>query len=121
MSQERFALGLNEINLTQERKQQPDEETTPAEKKAMRGLLGGLAWRATQTAPWLSASTSILQGTQTTARVQDLLAANKLCRLQRAHSEQGVCFSPRSKILPSLLFPMRHMRTEPISAHKGVH
>ena len=53
LSQERFALGLNEINLTQERKQQPDEETTPAEKKAMRGLLGGLAWRATQTAPWL--------------------------------------------------------------------
>ena len=66
LSQERFALGLND-NLTQERKQQLDEETTLTEKKAMRGLLGGLAWRVTQTAPWLSASTSCLQGTQTTA------------------------------------------------------
>ena len=91
LSQERFTLGLNEINLTQERKQQLDEETTLTEKKAMRGLLGGLAWRVTQTAPWLSASTSCLQGTQTTARVQDFLFANKLCRFQRAHSEQGVC------------------------------
>ena len=32
LSQERFSLGLNEINLTQERKQQPDDETTPAKK-----------------------------------------------------------------------------------------
>ena len=93
LSQERFSLGLNEINLTQERKQQIDDEASMTEKKAMRGLLGGLAWRTTQTAPWLSASTSILQGAQTTARFQDLLSVNKLCRLQRAHSEQGVSLS----------------------------
>lgn len=44
-----FWLSLNEINLTQERKQQPDEETTPTEKKRCGGYYRrSLAWRATR-------------------------------------------------------------------------
>ena len=46
-----------------------------------------------QTAPWISASTSILQGHQHTAKVQDILHANKLRRLQRAHCELGLTFA----------------------------
>ena len=59
----------------------------------MKGLLGGLAWRANQTAPWLSATTSILQGYTQKARVKDVLLANKLCRLQRANATVGLHFS----------------------------
>lgn len=93
LKQERYALGINEINLSKERKQSLEDDASPDEKKALRGLLGSLAWRGTQTAPWILASTSILQGHQNTAKVQDLLHANKLCRLQRAHCELGLTFA----------------------------
>lgn len=93
MNQERFALGLNEIPLSRERKQETENEATEEEKKLMKGLLGGVAWRANQTAPWLSASTSILQGCNHQAKVKDLLDANKLCRMQRAQAEVGLHFT----------------------------
>ena len=63
------------------------------EKHEMKGLLGGLAWRANQTAPWLNATTSILQGHNRSATVKEVLQANKLCRLQRAKAEVGLKFS----------------------------
>ena len=93
VQQERFALGLNEVNLSRERKEQEEQPATEEEKKQMKGLLGGLAWRANQTAPWLSATTSILQGYTQKARVKDVLLANKLCRLQRANATVGLHFS----------------------------
>ena len=44
MSQERFALGLNEIPLSRDRKHETENETTDEDKKLMKGLL---------IAPWL--------------------------------------------------------------------
>ena len=93
MNQERFALGLHEINVSRERKQNEGLKATDDEKKGMKGLLGGVAWRANQTAPWLSATTSILQGHVQTATVKEVLLANKLCRLQRAQADVGLTFT----------------------------
>ena len=59
----------------------------------MKGLLGREAWRANQTGPWLSATTSIMQGYTQKARVKDVLLANKLCRWQRANATVGLHFS----------------------------
>ena len=95
MSQERYSLGLSEVNLSRERKQEEQLEATEDERKAMKGLLGGLAWRANQTAPWMSATTSILQGCSQSATVSDILQTNKLCRLQRCYSELGLSFTSR--------------------------
>ena len=39
------------------------DEITHGERRSMRQALGALNWRATQTAPWLLATVSILQGT----------------------------------------------------------
>ena len=93
MKQERYPLGLSEIQMSRERKQQEDQQATDEEKKQMKGLLGAIAWRANQTAPWLSATTSILQGHNQHATVKNLLETNKLCRLQRAHCDVGLHFS----------------------------
>ena len=95
MSQERYSLGLSEVNLSRERKQEEHLEATEEERKAMKGLLGGLAWRANQTAPWMAATTSILQGCSQSATVGDILQTNKLCRLQRCYSELGLTFTSR--------------------------
>ena len=92
LNQEAYALGINEINLSRERKLEEDAPASDGEKRAMKGLLGAVSWRANQTAPWLSATTSLLQGRNSNARVSDLLAANKLCRLQRAKADVGLTF-----------------------------
>lgn len=57
----------------------------------MKGLLGGRAWRANQTAPWLCASTSILQGHNRSATVKEASRAKNFV-LQRATAEVGLTF-----------------------------
>ena len=97
LGQEQYALGLNEIPLEQDRKRDETSNANETEKKHMKGLLGAVAWRANQTAPWLSATTSILQGSNQSATVKELLLCNKLCRLQRAKSSVGLQFSNQIK------------------------
>lgn len=92
VTQERFALSLDEINISLERKNQVDEEVTHLERSAMRKALGGLNWRATQSAPWLLATVSHLQGCIETATVGELCQVNKLVRLQRKRMEKGLYF-----------------------------
>lgn len=93
LTQERYAHGINEINLPLLRKQEPEAEATSEEKRQMKATLGALSWRATQTCPWLAASISILQGKQCSAKVEDLLLTNKLIRTQRQFHDVPVRFS----------------------------
>lgn len=97
LNQEKYADSINEINMTRERKQCKDSPLTEAEKKQFRVVLGGLAWRSTQTAPWLCASTSFLQGCFQTATVGDALDLNKLVRAQQHYSNTPLHFSSNIK------------------------
>ena len=92
LCQERFALGIDEIVLTKERKGDTLAEITTEEKRRMRQTLGSLSWRATQSAPWLLAPVSLLQGAVESGRVCDVLAVNKLVRLQRKYFDRGLYF-----------------------------
>ena len=92
LNQERYSEGLKEIPLTKSRKEDPEAEVTEQERRLFRTALGALSWRATQSAPWLAASTSYLQGCYKAAKVGDLIQANKLIRLQRVYSQQVVVF-----------------------------
>lgn len=95
LSQERYSLGICDINISQTRKQEPMAKATTEEKKQMRATLGALSWRATQTCPWLAASVSVLQGKQTDPIVEDLLETNKLIRMQRQFCDVSLKFSSR--------------------------
>ena len=92
LRQERFSLAVDEISLTKERQACSEEEITPSEKGDLRRVLGALSWRATQSAPWMLATVSHLQGCVEQGRVADLVAANKLVRLQRRLSEKGLVY-----------------------------
>ena len=92
LNQERYAEGINEIPLSKVRKEQPELEVTEDERKQFRAALGALSWRATQSAPWLAASVSYLQGCHKAAKVGDLIQANKLIRMQRIYSQQTLYF-----------------------------
>ena len=93
VSQERYGLGLNEIPVSSTRKQQSEQPVNSLEQRQLRAALGALSWRATQSCPWLSASVSVLQGKQAAAKVEDLLATNKLIRTQRQACEETLRFS----------------------------
>ena len=62
VNQERFALSIDEINVSQERRNETYEPVTHSERRLMRQALGALNWRATQSAPWMLATVSHLQG-----------------------------------------------------------
>ena len=92
VKQEKFAGTIDEIVLDQERRANPVAEITKEERTLMRQRLGALNWRATQTAPWLLATVSLLQGCVENGVVADLLSVNKLVRLQRKHGDKGLYF-----------------------------
>ena len=92
VTQERFALGIDEIPLDSLRKGQKQDDASPQEKQNMRRILGALNWRAVQSAPWLLATVSHLQGCVETATVSDLLEVNKLVRWQRRYATHGLTF-----------------------------
>ena len=93
LNQERYAEGLMEIPLSRTRKDQAQEDVDETERKQLRAALGALSWRATQSAPWLSASISYLQGCFKEAKVDDLIQTNKLIRLQKSYSQSVIKFS----------------------------
>ncbi len=92
VKQERFALSIDEIIISNERKADSFAEVTPEERRGMRQALGALNWRATQSAPWLLATVSHLQGCVETATVEDVCSVNKMVRLQRKRFDQGLFF-----------------------------
>ena len=102
LNQERYGEGVCEIPITRNRKERPEDEATEEERKLFRAALGALSWRATQSAPWLAASVSYLQGCHSTAKVGDLIQANKLIRMQRTYSQQNLVFTSQMK-QPTLL------------------
>ena len=85
---------MHELDISAERRQDPQAPITPEERSQMRQRLGALNWRATQTAPWLLATVSVLQGCVEDGVVSDLLSVNKLVRLNRKHQDQGIRFAP---------------------------
>ena len=72
VNQERYALGVTEIPISNQRRQEKDASLTPEERSQFRAVPGALSWRGTQTAPWLCASVSCLQGPFATVTVKDL-------------------------------------------------
>lgn len=92
VTQERFALSIDEINLSKERRCEVQEEVTFEERRLLRQTLGALNWRATQSSPWLLATVSHLQGCLESATIADVLSVNKLVRLQRKNFCEGLHF-----------------------------
>ena len=71
-------------------RQNTDVPVTEKERTALRGLLGALAWPATQTAPHLQATTSLLAGEVTKATTRTLESANKALRYAKANADVGL-------------------------------
>ena len=77
---EKYIKQIKPLTIEKNRKANPNEKATDREVSQFRGLLGGMAWPATQTQPHLSASVSLAQATVSGARVAELNEANKILR-----------------------------------------
>ena len=64
----------------------------------LRALLGGLQWPATQTAPHLCASVSLLCGEVSQATVATAQQANKTLRFAKNNSDTGLMFTQLGKL-----------------------
>ena len=80
LDQEDFSKTVQPLHIPRPRRQTSKSPTTDTEETSMRGILGALQWRATQTAPWLQAELSMLLSRVTSSTVEDLLQCNSLYR-----------------------------------------
>ena len=51
VNRERYAEGISEIQITNQRKLEADQPITEGERKQLGAVLGALSWRSTQSAP----------------------------------------------------------------------
>ena len=78
VSQKKYALGLQKIHLSRERRRQKDAPVTEDERGALRACVGRIAWLARNTRPDLCFGLQQIQQNVERATVTDLLAVNTL-------------------------------------------
>ena len=71
---------MDEVEISAERAQQPKALATTSEISQLRGLIGSMAWRSSQTSPQFQADIGLLLSEIPYATVDTLVRANKLVR-----------------------------------------
>ena len=93
VSQEEYTdRWIEEIPLTAERMQLKKDKATAAEVSALRGCVGTMAWRASQTSPQFLADCGLLLSEVPYATVDTLIRANKVAREMMREAQQGLTF-----------------------------
>ena len=91
LDQEKYSLRwIDEIEIDKTRSSKAT--LTPAETTALRGALGTISWRATQSGPQFLAEVSLLLSEVSKGTVETLYKTNKLIREMRREAAQGLSF-----------------------------
>ncbi|CAL1130588.1 unnamed protein product [Cladocopium goreaui] len=83
---------LDEIYVSKDRQVAKKSLLTPSEISSLRGLIGTMSWKASQTGPQYVADVSLLLSEIPYATVDTLLRANKLAREMKRDSQQVLRF-----------------------------
>lgn len=78
LDQTQYIEDIPFIEIDRPRRQQSDLEVTESERQALRGLVGSLQYATTNTRPDMAAKLSFVQSVITTAKIKDLLEANRI-------------------------------------------
>ena len=78
LAMDHYVKDLEPIPLSPQRKTEVENDITENERTQLRGLLGGVQFKAQQQGPEYSAGCGELQSTVTKAKVKTLIAGNKL-------------------------------------------
>ena len=83
---------IEEIPLDKKRSQETKSILTPTEVTALRGALGSVSWKATQSGPQYLADVSLLLSEVNHATIETIIKTNKLVREIRKASDQRLTF-----------------------------
>ena len=83
---------ISEIELAPERESQKKSKATAHEISMLRGAIGTIAWRASQTSPQFLADAGLLLSEIPFANVETLVKTNKLIREMRREASQHIMF-----------------------------
>ena len=83
---------IEPLTISKERKADPSQPTTDAEKHQLRGRNGSLQWPAAQSSPDLSAGISFQQASVEHSTIQYLLDANKSLRIAKENIQLELLF-----------------------------
>ena len=83
---------LSEVELPKERWLERKALLTNEETSALRGLVGTMSWKASQTGPHYAADVGLLLSSVPTATIDTLIWANKMAREMKRDSQQSICF-----------------------------
>ena len=94
VDQKEYIQDISSIQVARERRSDMKATVTPNELQALRGLIGGLQYAASNTRPDLSCKLSLLQARIPVATVQDLLTGNKLLHEAKRYADVFVRYRP---------------------------
>ena len=77
MNQSTYVKKINPISINNERRTQPEEKVTEAERQDLRALVGSLQYASVNTRPDLASRLSVLQSSINSATIATLITANQ--------------------------------------------
>ncbi len=83
---------IDEIQIDPKRAASPKAEATPKEISQLRGAVGAIAWRSSQTSPQFQADAGLLLSEVPFATVSTLFRTNKLIREMKREAKQCLIF-----------------------------
>ena len=83
---------IDEIQLPKHRMQQVKSALTPSEVSMLRGAIGSMAWKSSQTAPHHQADVGLLLSELPFGTINTILKANKLIREMRREGKQSLLY-----------------------------
>ena len=79
---------IDEVKLSPEREKEVKSQATPSEVSQLRGLIGSVAWRSSQTSPQFQADANLLLSEVPMATIGTIVRANKLVRELKRTADQ---------------------------------
>eukprot|EP00435_Cladocopium_sp_Y103_P034598 s1525_g9.t1 len=90
LNQKEYVNDIPPIDISRERRKEPESKITPGELQQLRGLIGSLQYAATNSRPDLSCRLSLLQARVTCATVADLMHGNRLLTDAKRFSDVSI-------------------------------
>ena len=94
MSQSAYVRAINPIKIATDRKGQPENPITDAERHQLRALIGSLQYAAVNARPDLCSRLGSLQSAVPKASVETLMTANKVLHEAKQHHEVSITLEP---------------------------